>query len=292
MEDLRDLDTASQGNPAIADPAASRGGLQNALDSLLGQAQSEQRAPSPTGSGDLSVDELQALLAATDHAAAAPEPRPAPAVGDDLVEEIQQLLDTSRTGSADAPPSEESDPVEGHFESVEELIGQANRPHEPTERPPDGPGGGEVSTAPALSTKLKLVSHARARDEPTPAAGEPDPDEDGFEGAFEAPDEVDANAPAAAVAAPAPVAANADAETDTPFATPPAEDSSGGSRMSLTAVLDGVAMASSVLDRLFVTVNRPLRNLTPQTRDLVGYIGLLTFFVGLVAIVASLIFPR
>jgi hypothetical protein len=157
----------------------------------------------------------------------------------------------------------------------------------------DRPDGGEAAPAANVTAKLRLVSDGRARDPSPPVADEPDrDDDDGFEGAFEAPDEVDATAQAAAVPAPAPLPVAAGTEADAPAPTDAVPDHHGGSRMKLTTVLDGVALASSVLDRLFLTVNRPLHRLTPQTRDLVGYVGLLTFFVGLAAILASVLFPR
>lgn len=122
-------------------------------------------------------------------------------------------------------------------------------------------------------------------------------DPDGFDGSFDAPDELldESSTSRAGYAADAQaVARELDDQPEhrqPPSTTDPADDDPRPGRLAMLrdTGLMAIQSAPSFLKQLCATINRPLAGMTPHSRDMVGYVGLITVFWGSVTLAGKII---
>ena len=248
-------------------------------------------------------------------------------VGSDLASQIQELLDDARDshqepGPALTDPADEDElPVDATFEAPAEPASEttAAAPRSSTDETTAAPVAGEAQD----TSEIDQLDRELAEGADDAVSGDYETIEDvvasqgaapfeeagalaGLPDTVEAPtDEPSADEEGDSVGAAVAGGFSADAqavareldEQAQPVgvaAEPPERDGPTGAETSDAGATPGVGRGAVVaapvmLRRTCAAINRPLMRVSPQTRDLVGYVGLLTLFNGVVFVVAQLL---
>lgn len=271
-------------------PAAKAGEaeLDNQLDALLSTINEADPDGSPAATtANITSNDHSAKSDATDISAPAIEPPPAEdLLGDDLANQIQELLDstaesvgenTQLAATTDESPAitplatagsavkdhaeikaldatlaaDADDAIAGDFETTEDVVAAANLEAAPT-------------------TSAVAVPHA-------PEAMSVD-NEPSLEGDFDSPEELVAKTETKNGASAADVARELDSQPE---------------KTARMGVLKkprlALAVSPRVLKSAVILINRPFANASAQTRNLIGWVGLLTLFNAGILIAGSFI---
>lgn len=272
-------------------PAAKAGEaeLDNQLDALLSTInEADPNATSADTHANITSNDDSAKRNATEINAAVADPPPVEDIlGDDLANQIQELLDstaesmgenTKLAATADENPAatpqapavsdandraeikaldatlaaDADDAIAGDFETTEDVVAAANLEAAPT------------------TTSEAAAPH-------TPEAMSVD-NEPSLEGDFESPADLVAKAESKNGASAADVARELDSQ-------PEKAPRTGGLKKPRLPV----TVSPKLLKSAVILVNRPFANASPQTRNLIGWVGLLTLFNAGILIAGSLI---
>lgn len=246
--------------------------IQQVLDEAKDQTESAQVAQ-PDDAQEVNQEQPEPTMAAD------PVQDMGPATEDEVVDQLDRLLDESG----------DDDDFAGAFETVEEVIGETDAPAAPATAPqPVAESPQPVAEAP----------QPEARDQTPPAQEEEDFE---FEGNFAAPEDVvaetetetetESEPKATAGATAQDVAAELDAQPQPVDAKPPAPiteaevepnpveadaaDTRTPRRERLKAV---ITAAPDKTKQVCAVINKPMNWVGDETRDLIGYVGLITLF--------------
>lgn|GEM_PF-6468600 len=283
---------ATSATPAEATPAApapdeaidtSGLDLASQIQQLLDDARTHHAEPSSAASSP--------APAAPVAPAAMPRPvKPAPAAS----AEQDALPETLNIQDIDQMLAEEADQaLAGDFETIHEVLAAEQLPEAPVTPDPE-----PVAMSPSPASPAAPPAQEAAED-------------DELEGSFEEPDAVlqqaamastgrselseDARAVAQELDDQPENRVRAAAAQSTPAATPSEDRETAAPAPSLihrgfAFVGRELVVLTELVRQLCVLISRPMASLTPQSRDMVGYVGLITLFWGGVALVAKLLF--
>lgn len=270
-------------------------------------------AAEPKPSGGLSEDELSdqinAMLNSVQAQSAQAEPTPEPASQPEPVEP-QPIAATPVDAAADstAGESEEStEPTEAGAVSIQQIDAMlADSAEKAIESEPETtehvPGTDEILAAQAKAEAAEAEAKANAEPQPIPqptpqpAATQPQPAQSFEAGADDVARELNEDAqPEPATAEPEPAPANSAVFESTAAETSQASAANTQpddvpEPQAVTINEAGVKKAQLTLLRICGKINSPLYRLSPEMRDLVGWVGVVTLGLGLFMFLFGIIF--
>lgn len=287
------------------------GDIESQLDALLAQIESEEKPAAGSHGGAAPASESRRSPASTTAVAEIQSTGAAGDTEDHLAQQIQQMLDD--TGAAQDP----GEPLEGSFDAPEQVhIGASSHPQPEFssqavaeldrilassandavagdfETLEDVVGDGMAQPS-AVAASAPLIK--------TPSAD----DEDRLHADFQAPESVLTQQPGAPTAPPAAAFTAGAADVDRELKQDEAGQAVTAPQVAHAAVAPefgvhrqpllrrATAAVAAIVPRTARSaceaINRPLHRLSPESRNLVGYVGLLTLFNASVLLIYKLL---